>query len=430
MSTRLVVLPQRSDTSFVPLAVLGYCLTRTDFFAPLREVNLNIKTVRHQPEQKLQDLIVSILANCSSVKQSDLRIRPDLVLAEAWGRAQFAEQSTLALTLNAFTAQSVNQLRHATEALYRQHGQVLHHDFAELLMLDTDLTGLPASRQAQGSEKGYFSGAPNTYGRQLLRVSAPAYHETLLSLLYPGAQSGLETFKPSVRAVQNFLQLTREQRRRTVWRTDGGLGTDDNINWALAHDYQILMKGHSGKRATALARQIAKRDWYALRDDRWVALVPRAPRYARRTQTLLLRWLTESQQLRHATLVHSLLEYDWHTIPALYDDRGAMETEIKADKSGLLLPKRRKKQAAAQEALILLSDWAHNLLAWTRQWMFTGTRFANFGPLGLVNDLLCIPGEVIIKGDQLQMVALRQSHPYATEMALCLAQLLEKFGIA
>lgn len=85
MSTRLVVLPQRYETSFVPLAVLGYCLTRTDFFAPLREVNLNIKTVRHQPAQKLQDIIVSILANCSSVKQSDLRIRPDVVLAEAWG---------------------------------------------------------------------------------------------------------------------------------------------------------------------------------------------------------------------------------------------------------------------------------------------------------------------------------------------------------
>jgi len=430
MSTRLVLLPQRSETSFVPLAVLGYCLTRTDFFAPLRDVHLKIKTVQHAPEQKLQDIIVSILANCSSIKQSDLRIRPDRVLAEAWGRAQFAEQSTLADTLNAFTAPAVMQLRHATETLYRQHGQVLHHNFTDLLMLDFDLTGLPASRHAQASEKGDFSGAPNTYGRQLLRVSAPAYHETLRSLLYPGAQSGVETFNPSVRAVQNLLPLTREQRRCTVWRTDGGLGSDDNINWALAHDYQVLMKGHSGKRATALARQIPNRDWHALRDDRWVALVPHAPRYARRTPTLLLRWLTPTQQLQHATLVHSLLDYDWRTIPALYDDRGAMETEIKADKSGLLLPKRRKKQVAAQEALILLSDWAHNLLAWTRHWMFTGTRFANFGPLGLVNDVLCLPGEVLIKGGQLQMVALRESHPYATDMVVCLAQLLENFGIA
>jgi hypothetical protein len=107
-----------------------------------------------------------------------------------------------------------------------------------------------------------------------------------------------------------------------------------------------------------------------------------------------------------------------------------METEIKADKSGLLIPKRRKKRSLAQEALILLSDWAHNILAWSRHWMFTDSRFANFGPYALVNDVLCMPGEIIIKGGQLQMVALRESHPYAVEMAACLAKLLEKFGIA
>jgi hypothetical protein len=431
MSTRLVILPQRHETQFVPLAVLGYCLTHTGFFAALREVNLSMKTVHHQPEHKLQDIIVSILANCSSIKQSDLRIRPDVVLAEAWGREQFAQQATLAATLNAFTAQSVNQLRQAVQAVYLQHGQVLHHNFADhWLMLDTDLTGLPASRHAQASEKGYFSGAQNSYGRQLVRVSAPTYHETLLSMIYPGSQSGSATFKTSVRAVQHLLQLTRDQRRRTVWRTDGGLGTDANINWALTHDYQVLMKGYNGKRATAFVQQIADRDWFALREDRWVAIVPKAPRYARRTQTLLLRWLTEAKQLQYATLVHSLLDQDWHTIPALYDGRGAMETEIKADKSGLLIVKRRKRRSSAQEALILLSDWAHNLLAWTRHWMFSGSRFADFGPAALVNDVFCVPGEVVIRGGQLQMVALRESHPYASELTVCLAKLLEKFGVA
>jgi len=429
MSIHLVVLPQRHETQFVPLAVLGHCLTRTGFFVPLEAVNLNLKTVQHSPAQKLQDVIVSILAGCSSIKQADLRIRPDLVLAEAWGREQFAQQSTLADTLDAFTAQSVSQLRQATQVMYMQHGQVPHHDFTRLLILDTDLTGLPASRQAEKSEKGYFSEARNSYGRQLVRVSAPTYHETLLSMIYPGSQSGLTTFKTSVRLVQNMLQLTRDQRRQIVWRTDAGLGTDENINWALAHDYQVLMKGYNGKRAQAFARRIADADWYALRQDRWVAIVPKPPRYSRRTQTLLLRWFNEARQFQYATLVHSLLDQDWHTIPGLYDERGAMEIEIKADKSGLLIPKRRKKRGAAQEALILLSDWAHNILTWTHPWMFLDSSFDKFGPIGLINDVFCVPGEIVIKGDQLHMVALRESHPYAAEMALCLAKLLKKFGI-
>ena len=73
-------------------------------------------------------------------------------------------------------------------------------------------------------------------------------------MLYPGAQHGSTTFKTSARAVPSRLQLTRE-RQRTVWRTDGELGTDENINWALTQDYQVLMKGCNGKRATAFSRQ-------------------------------------------------------------------------------------------------------------------------------------------------------------------------------
>jgi len=429
MTTRLITLPQRCETQYAPLAVLGYCLTRTDFLTPLAGVELDIKTVAHEPVQKLQDVLVSILANCSSVKQVDLRIRPDLVLAEAWGRAQFAQQSTLADTLDAFSARSVKQLREATQTIYRQHGRVWRHDFAKRLFLDIDLTGLPCSPHAQGSEKGYFSHEKNSYGRQLVRASAPTYHETLFSMLYPGGQSGPAIFKPAVRALQTQFEWSRDQRRQIVWRTDSGLGTDANINWALTHDYQVLMKGYNGKRAAALARRVAARDWYEVGSEKWVARAANAPRYARRTQTLLLRWRTPKvKKLKYATLVHSLLEHDWQSLPAVYDDRGAMEGEIKADKFGLLLPRRRKRLFAAQEALILLTDVAHNLATWTQDWMFEGSRFAGYGPVALVNDVFCVPGEVISKGGKLQMVALRESHPYAADLAICLAKLLAHFG--
>ena len=85
MLARVVTLPQGQDTAYVPLAVLGYCLNRTKFLAPLSTVNLNMKTVRHAPAAKLQAIRVSILANGTSIKQVDLKMRSDLVLAEAWG---------------------------------------------------------------------------------------------------------------------------------------------------------------------------------------------------------------------------------------------------------------------------------------------------------------------------------------------------------
>jgi len=45
-------------------------------------------------------------------------------------------------------------------SIYLREGRAVQHDYSSqgLLILDVDLTGLPASKLAQGSRKGYFSG--------------------------------------------------------------------------------------------------------------------------------------------------------------------------------------------------------------------------------------------------------------------------------
>lgn len=160
MTKRLGLSAMKRTTQHAPLAALGYVLQRWDFFAPLREhVKLGCKTVLHEPYEKLLDVVVSILADCASLKQVNTRLRPDTALAAAWGRAMFADQSTIARVLDAFIPASVAQLRTAVEQIYVREGRALHHPFdQELLFLDIDLTGLPAGRRAEASTKGYFSG--------------------------------------------------------------------------------------------------------------------------------------------------------------------------------------------------------------------------------------------------------------------------------
>src|SRR5262245_10362790 len=150
-----------SNTQFAPLALLGYRLHQRDFFAPLREqLQLPQKRVLYTPYDKLLTCLVSIMSGCHTICQIDTRIRPDTALAQAWGLANFAQQSTVADTLDRFTELSVQQLRAATSCIYLREGRALRHDYTRegLLILDIDLTGLPASRQAEGSSKGYFSG--------------------------------------------------------------------------------------------------------------------------------------------------------------------------------------------------------------------------------------------------------------------------------
>jgi len=156
MTTIIRLTPMLQDTNFAPLGVVGYCLTRTRFLAPVfTDLALPIKEVDHPPVAKLMDVLTSILAGCRAISQVNTRIRPDLALARAWGRERFAEQSTLARTLDVFSPEHVAQLRQGSEVLFRRESRVLRHDFdRDWLWLDIDLTPLPASKHAEGSTKG------------------------------------------------------------------------------------------------------------------------------------------------------------------------------------------------------------------------------------------------------------------------------------
>jgi hypothetical protein len=59
------------------------------------------------------------------------------------------------------------------------------------------------------------------------------------------------------------MDLGESQRRRTIWRLDGGAGSDENLRWLLARGYLMLAKGLSGLRAAALARRVTRWDTYA-----------------------------------------------------------------------------------------------------------------------------------------------------------------------
>jgi hypothetical protein len=224
------------------------------------------------------------------------------------------------------------------------------------------------------------------------------------------------------------LGFTSEQKQGTVLRSDAGFGSDANVNLVLNAQWQLLTKGKGGKRPLAYARQVTADQWQPLPHDRWIAPVADPPPYAQPTQHFVLAWLTSKGQLKYATLVCSLMAWSALEIITAYDDRGSCETEIQADKRALLLERRRKKQLWAQEALILLTDIAHNLLAWTAHWMFARTSFAHFGPLRLTQDLLAIPGRLHFHRKRLVEVELKKSHPYAADVAAGLERLLDHFG--
>ena len=116
---------------------------------------------------KLEDVVISILAGCRSIHNINVRLGPEQALAQAWGRDKFADQSTYSRTLESLTREHIAQLRQGSLQWLKRHSQLHQHDWSRWLLLDIDATHLPASKKAEGSQRGWVSGkktvTPGTY---------------------------------------------------------------------------------------------------------------------------------------------------------------------------------------------------------------------------------------------------------------------------
>src|SRR5262250_2926020 len=142
-------------TSRASLCALGEYLRRHCFFAPLREqVQVPQKTLRHRPIEKVLDGLLGILCGAKTIAQSNVTIRVDPAVQRAFGRTGCAEQSTIARTLPASTAETVDQLSWVSWYYLKRYGQTPHQRCAErLLWVEMDGTPLPIGAKAEGSER-------------------------------------------------------------------------------------------------------------------------------------------------------------------------------------------------------------------------------------------------------------------------------------
>ncbi len=248
-------------------------------------------------------------------------------------------------------------------------------------------------------------------------MSALEARESIWSEIYPGNRNTAECLQPAVLGTETALELTVEQRRRTVWRMDGGGGTDEQFRWLLGRGYHVLGKGFSNRRAEALSQQV--KHWEEYREGVWFAEIPSPLEFPRPVRVFVKR-KRKDEEFHHSYYVSTLSLSAKACFLRLYDDRGAAEIEqFRGDKSGLALEARRKHSVAGQQAYILLTDLAHNLLSDFYFHALQGTIFDQFGSKRIVRDLLAMLGYISISGDRLQ-VNLCGKKQFANELVICL----------
>jgi hypothetical protein len=236
--------------------------------------------------------------------------------------------------------------------------------------------------------------------------------------LYPGNYATLQCLQPTVLKMESSFDLAPEHRKRTLYRLDGGSGTDKNLIWLVDRGYQILAKGFSAKRAHALARRVIRWDQF----DEGSFIGRAMPTFdLGQPFDLLVRKRFHKGKWRCSYYVTTLSFPSKRDFMLRYNQRGSAEIEqFRTDKSGLHLSARRKQNFAAQKALILLTDLVHNLIADFRHRGLGDSRFADWGAKRIIRDLFAIQGRVYLVDSQVKRINLLASHPYTDELIICL----------
>lgn len=413
-------------------------------------VNIQQKTVTHSPLEKLQDAFINIMAGGQGIVEVNQRVKPDASLSAAFGRQGCADQSGVSATLNACQAENVEQMRQAMTTIYRRYGAGYRHDYGRSWqLLDIDMSGLPAGRQGDGVEKGYFAKQKNKRGRQLGRVYASLYDEIVCEQLYRGKTQLNRSLLELVGAAEAVLNLNPGFRKRTILRLDGGGGNDDDINWLLQRGYRLLVKVVHWKRVAKLAATVT--EWQTDPQDsrRQAGWVQHPFVYDQPTRQLAVR-CQDKQGKWHTTILvlnlddvqlQWLIEQGKRTFPAnvppiwlavyAYDLRGgAVEIAIKGSKQGLAITKRNKKSFQAQEMLLLLGQLAYNLTGWVRDGLAScQAKLQQFGMLRMVRDAFHIAGFLTFDAHgRIVQISLNQAHHLAASFITAFASFLARDG--
>ena len=186
------------------------------FFRPLEQrLHLRQKVLKYSSVQKLEMFFVGLLAGAKAVSHTATTVRVDPALIAACGLPGCAEQSVIAQTLNAATEQDGADLQAALGEIFGCYGQARRHHFKqELLVLDVDLSPLPASRRAEGSERGYMGRCRSKTGRKRVRVRAADTQETIWETVVSGRTAeSLPVLQEAIQAAEHLLGLEGESKQ-------------------------------------------------------------------------------------------------------------------------------------------------------------------------------------------------------------------------
>jgi len=380
-------------------------------------VQIQQKTVRYRPIDKLLDALGGILCGAKTIAQNNVTIRTDHAVQRACGRTGCAEQSTIARTLRAWTAENVAQLAQVSWYDLKRYGATPHHRFHDTrLWVEIDLTPMPIGAKAEGSERTWMGRNRSKTGRKTLRITASPYREILHETLLRGTATAVPALQAALLEVETPLGWRRERRAQMVLRLEGGFGTTEIRNWLLSRGSQVVAKISNHGRVQKLRHAIGP--WQPTSSPgREMAAIVRPHRFCRATRQWVMRTPQAHGGYHYAVLLPTVPDLEPTALADADDGRAMIAATFCQEKQALGLVKRRQHKWEAQPMVLLFARLAHHILLWSKRWLSrvptTRWRVEGYGLVRLLQEGTTVPGVIRWRRGWMVSVHFDPLHPLA-----------------
>ncbi|MCP5100249.1 MAG: hypothetical protein GY943_32250 [Chloroflexi bacterium] len=218
--------PELSEklTQHAMLVIWGLYARQIGLVKAIEQVKLKQKRRTHQPQTKVLEFLVAILAGLPYLKDISRSAHPldqDPMTAEAWGQTAWADYSGVSRTLKHLNDEEVATLAAALDSVSQpfidqEVARALERDGP--LVYDADLTGRPVSSTSTSYPDASFGYMGDTislgYQAALVSLHSPTFGRLwLANHLHPGDTVSMTEAQALVLAAEN--RTGRRPRRRT-----------------------------------------------------------------------------------------------------------------------------------------------------------------------------------------------------------------------
>ncbi len=396
-------------------------------------VKIHQKVYKFTPNQKIMQVIASMMFGCEDNKRMNKVLREDNPeYSRYFGLPEWADQSTISDTFRALTADNINQL----ETIWRESLEVTQTignlrrkiESGGYITIDIDLTGdVCKSRDDPNVTKGYFAGKKGKTGRQKAWAYITDPHgviQQLLALEYGCGKMKLHHCLDSLfsKLIKLFgLEKDRQLRRRIVIRTDAAGGSPRIIGILEKYGFSYFLKGYS----YYVARKVcdAVTGWHDIPDKDGglfgigsMSDLPNLGKFCNPIPQLTVfgfRQLKEDGKYENSHYITNVPDYLRLSVDGTltgmwryYHKRASIESSVKTERNILHTAHKRGRKFYSSWGYLILAAIAYNLLYLLRDMFFSSTPEDAVGMKDFVRDAINIPCE--IKTKKVRGKAIRQ----------------------